>query len=182
MAHTVGQSAQPPPLSSQIRDRSVLCSTSMYNEDGPSIYCNDLWFEVVHVMLDITDVDLCILNWLNIKWKYHVKQQSILHPLSLNPGSDIGYLLFGINTDIIYYSLWYLITKQPELTTLPEVISRVWGVEGVPNPNLKGEGEVHLQPDHMRKYWLICWWVFFGFIPYNCFRCVQFDKMNVAYE
>ncbi len=30
------------------------------NEDEPSIYCNNLWFQIVSVMSYITDVDLLI--------------------------------------------------------------------------------------------------------------------------
>ncbi len=33
----------------------------LINEDGISIYCNNLWLKVVYFMLNTTYVDLCIV-------------------------------------------------------------------------------------------------------------------------
>lgn len=59
MADRGGQRVSaPPPPSPQIKYRSVFYLT---NEDGPSMYSNNLQFQVVYVMLDIPGVKLCSL-------------------------------------------------------------------------------------------------------------------------
>ncbi len=52
------------------KDRSVLCSTSK-TENGSSIECNNLWFQIVYVTLDITDVDLFISLFKHLIKKCH---------------------------------------------------------------------------------------------------------------
>ncbi len=49
-------------LSSKIRDRSVLLYIKL--EDGPNIYSNNLLFQFVSVMLDITDVIISLYLYL----------------------------------------------------------------------------------------------------------------------
>ncbi len=50
------------------------------NEGRLSIYLNNVWFQVVSLMLDITDIDLCIVIFLTFDEKNGVKWQTYFVP------------------------------------------------------------------------------------------------------